>query len=83
MDAVTNEGYLSINENAPTEAIALDGIYRAVSYIDRAVADGSDKEARYNMAMAALEAGWRSIWDWDNHSFLWPSETAPCTMARW
>ena len=40
MDAVTHcvEGYLSINENAPTKAIALDGIYRAVSYIDRAEA---------------------------------------------
>ena len=59
MDAVTHcvEGYLSINENGPTEAIALDGIYRAVSYIDRAASDGSDKEARYNMAMAALEGG--------------------------
>ena len=46
MDAVTHcvEGYLSINENGPTEAIALDGIYRAVSYIDRAASDGSDKE---------------------------------------
>ena len=59
MDAVTHcvEGYLSINQNAPTEAIALDGIYRAVNYIDRAVKDGSDKEARYNMSMAALEGG--------------------------
>ena len=59
MDAVTHcvEGYLSINQNVPTEAIALDGIYRAVNYIDRAVKDGSDKEARYNMSMAALEGG--------------------------
>ena len=85
MDAVTHcvEGYLSINENAPTEAIALDGIYRAVSYIDRAVADGSDKEARYNMAMAALEGG-MAIYMGLGQSipFLWPSETAPCTMAR-
>ncbi len=59
MDAVTHcvEGYLSTNSNVPTEAIALDGIYRALSYINRAVENGSDKEARYNMAMAALEGG--------------------------
>ena len=59
MDAVTHcvEGYLSTNVNAPAEAIALDGIYRALSYIDRAVRDGTDKEARYNMSMAALEGG--------------------------
>ena len=59
MDAVTHcvEGYLSINANAPAEAIALDGIHRALSYIDRAVRDGADREARYNMSMAALEGG--------------------------
>lgn len=59
MDAVTHcvEGFLSVAKNAPTEAIALDGIYRAVKYIDRAVKDGNDKEARYNMSMAALEGG--------------------------
>ena len=59
MDAVTHcvEGYLSTNNNAPIEAIALDGIYRAFKYIERAVEDGTDREARYNMAMAALEGG--------------------------
>lgn len=59
MDAVTHcvEGYLSVNSNAPAEAIALDGIYRAFKYIDRAVRNGGDLEARYNMSMAALEGG--------------------------
>ena len=59
MDAVTHcvEGYLSINANAPAEAIALDGINRALSYIERAVQNGSDREARYNMSMAAIEGG--------------------------
>ena len=59
MDAVTHcvEGYLSVTANGPAEAVALDGIYRAVKFIDRAVQDGTDKEARYNMSMAALEGG--------------------------
>ena len=59
MDAVTHcvEGYLSVNANAPAEAIALDGIYRAFKYIDRAVQNGQDLEARYNMSMAALQGG--------------------------
>ena len=59
MDAVTHcvEGYLSVNANAPAEAIALDGIYRAFKYIDRAVQNGLDLEARYNMSMAALQGG--------------------------
>ena len=59
MDAVTHcvEGYLSVNSNAPAEAIALDGIYRTFQYIDRAVQNGADLEARYNMSMAALQGG--------------------------
>jgi len=57
MDALGHcvEGFLSNNYNPPTEAIALDGIARVVTYIERAVADGSDREARWHMLMAALE----------------------------
>jgi hypothetical protein len=59
MDALGHcvEGYLSNNVNPPTEAIALDGIARVVAHIERAVADGSDRDARWNMLMAALEGG--------------------------
>lgn len=51
------EGYLSTNINPPTEAIALDGIARVLTYIDRATTDGSDREARWHMMMAALQGG--------------------------
>ena len=59
MDALGHcvEGFLSTNVNPPAEAIALDGIARVVTYIDRAVADGNDREARWHMLMAALEGG--------------------------
>jgi alcohol dehydrogenase class IV len=59
MDALGHcvEGYLSNNVNPPTEAIALDGITRVVDYIERAVQDGSDREARWHLLMAALQGG--------------------------
>ncbi len=59
MDAITHciETYLSPRENPPAEAIALDGLKRAVSHIERAVRDGSDREARKQMMMAALQGG--------------------------
>lgn len=59
MDAVTHciETYLSPRENPPAEAIALDGLKRAVAHIERATKDGSDREARKEMMMAALQGG--------------------------
>ncbi len=59
MDAVTHciETYLSPRENPPAEAIALDGLKRALGFIERAVKDGSDREARKEMMMAALQGG--------------------------
>ena len=59
MDALTHcvEGFLSNNSNPPTEAIAVDGTRRIINYINRAVADGDDREARSEMSMAALEGG--------------------------
>ena len=59
MDALSHciEGFLSPVVNPPVDAIALDGISRVVGYIERAVNDGFDREARWNMAMAALEGG--------------------------
>lgn len=59
MDALTHciETFLSPRHNPPAEAIALDGLSRAVRYLEKAVADGSDGEARSEMMMAALEGG--------------------------
>ncbi len=59
MDAITHciEAYLSPRDNPPAEAIALDGLKRAVAFIERAVKDGTDREARKEMMMAALQGG--------------------------
>lgn len=57
MDAIAHciETYLAPSINPPAEAIALDGLERAVGHLERAVRDGHDREARWNMMMAAME----------------------------
>ncbi len=57
MDAFTHniECFLSNAYNPPADAIALDGLEKAWRYVERATRDGQDREARYNMAMAAME----------------------------
>lgn len=59
MDAVTHciEAVLTPAVNPPAEGVGLDGLYRAVANgaLVRAVADGSDKDARFNMMMASYE----------------------------
>ena len=57
MDAIAHciETFIAPANNPPAEAIALDGLRRASRHIERAVADGSDREARWNMMMAAME----------------------------
>lgn len=59
MDALTHciETYLSPRDNPPAEAIALDGLARAAAHLPRAVANGTDRSARREMMMAALEGG--------------------------
>ena len=59
MDALGHcvEGIFAPTVNPPVEAIALDGIRRVCTYIERAVEDGTDREARWHLLMAALEGG--------------------------
>lgn len=59
MDALTHciEGFLTTTDNPPGKAIALDGIRHVVGYIERAVRDGQDREARRALMVAALEGG--------------------------
>lgn len=59
IDALTHciETFLSPLVNPPAEAIALDGAQRAWRYIQRAVTNGADREARWEMMMASLEGG--------------------------
>src|SRR5207245_7771541 len=49
------ECFLSNAYNPPADGIALDGLKKAWKYVERATKDGADREARYNMAMAAME----------------------------
>lgn len=59
MDAVTHciEAVLAPAVNPPAEGIGYEGIYRAIGggWLKRAVADGSDPEARWHMMMASYE----------------------------
>ena len=59
MDAVTHcvETYLSPRFNPPAEAIALDGLTRALGAIEPAMRNGGDRSARADMMMAALQGG--------------------------
>ncbi len=59
MDALTHcvEIVTSPRDNPTAEAIALDGLERAMANIERATADGSDKSARREMMIAALHGG--------------------------
>jgi len=57
MDALAHclETYMSPAVNPPAEAIALEGLQRGYGAIRRAVADGQDKAARWNMMMSSME----------------------------
>ena len=59
MDALTHcfETFMSPRVNPPADAIALDGAARAWTWLRRAVDDGSDARARWEMMMASLEGG--------------------------
>jgi 4-hydroxybutyrate dehydrogenase len=59
MDVVSHcvETYLSPRFNPVAEAIALDGLSRALKNLSRAVTHGDDLAARSEMLMAALEGG--------------------------
>jgi alcohol dehydrogenase class IV len=57
MDAMTHciEAVLSPAVHPPAEAIGLDGAERAMKYLERAVKDGNDRDARWHMMMASFE----------------------------
>ncbi|MCW5733399.1 MAG: iron-containing alcohol dehydrogenase [Enhydrobacter sp.] len=57
MDAVTHciEAILSPVVNPPAEGIGYDGLRRAWRYLEAAVNNGADREARWNMMMASTE----------------------------
>ena len=59
MDAVTHciEAVLTPAVNPPAEGVGYDGLNRAIKSgaLRRVVADGSDKDARWNMMMASYE----------------------------
>lgn len=56
MDVITHclETYIATAYNPPADGIARDGMRRAVANLERAVADGTDLEARREMMAAAI-----------------------------
>ena len=59
MDALSHciEGFLATPLNPVLDVVALDGARRVMDWIERAVADGNDREARWHMMLAALQGG--------------------------
>ncbi|MDH6150793.1 MULTISPECIES: iron-containing alcohol dehydrogenase [Paraburkholderia] len=59
MDAIAHciETFLAPAFNPPADGIALDGLERAWHSIERACADGRDREARLNMMSASMQGG--------------------------
>ncbi len=57
MDAMAHciETFLSKAVNPPADAIAFDGLQRALAGIERAVRDGADREARWQMMSASMQ----------------------------
>lgn len=51
------EAYLSVNTNPLVEVMALDAIERVANYLPRALADGTDMEARAQMSWADTLGG--------------------------
>jgi 4-hydroxybutyrate dehydrogenase len=66
IDALSHclESFLSPAVNPPADAVALDGIQRIAKHLPRAVANGQDRAARWNVMMGAIEAGmvtWKGL----------------------
>ena len=59
LDALTHaiEAYTSVKAFPESDIFALSAVKRIFSFLPAAVADGTDKNARNQMAMAAYEAG--------------------------
>jgi len=56
MDAISHcvETFVGASYNPPADGIALDGLRRAAVYLERAVSNGADLEARREMMAAAM-----------------------------
>jgi alcohol dehydrogenase class IV len=59
LDALTQliEPYVSIRANPMTDGLCVEGMRRAARSLERACADGRDKDAREDMALASLFGG--------------------------
>jgi 4-hydroxybutyrate dehydrogenase len=57
MDAIAHcmETFMAAPFNPPADGIALDGLTRGWAYIERATANGQDREARLNMMSASMQ----------------------------
>lgn len=51
------ESYLNVKSNFQTEPLALKSIELVTHYLEKAIADGNDSEARYHMSAGSVLAG--------------------------
>jgi 4-hydroxybutyrate dehydrogenase len=59
LDALSHcvEGFLAAPKNPLVDAIALDGARRLFDYLPRAMRDGTDRDARYQVMLGAIQGG--------------------------
>jgi 4-hydroxybutyrate dehydrogenase len=59
LDALSHciEGFLAAPKNTLVDSIALDGARRLFDYLPRAVRDGTDHDARYQVMLGAIQGG--------------------------
>ena len=57
MDAIAHcmETFMAPALNPPADGIALDGLARGFSHIERATRDGNDRDARFNMMSSSMQ----------------------------
>jgi alcohol dehydrogenase class IV len=57
MDAIAHcmETFMSAAVNPPADGIALDGLERGWSHIERATRNGADRDARFNLMSASMQ----------------------------
>ncbi|MGA8321358.1 MAG: iron-containing alcohol dehydrogenase [Xanthobacteraceae bacterium] len=59
LDALSHciEGFLAAPNNQLVDAIAIDGVRRLLEFLPRAVRDGADRDARYQVMLGAIQGG--------------------------
>jgi 4-hydroxybutyrate dehydrogenase len=84
MDAIAHcmETFMAPAFNPPADGIALDGLERAWSHIERATRDGSDRDARLNLMSASMQ-GAMAFQKVASTRACTTARSTPCSCPRW